>query len=567
MAVDESVLNGAGRGVLTDGSPPRENLARVLTERIELRRSQQDAMPTMLGHFAVFNQWAEINSLFEGHFMERFAPGAFSKTFQENRGRIKCIHEHGLDPYIGKKVLGPVSLLEEDELGAAYEVPMLDTSYNHDLIPGIEAGLYGSSFVFGIVNQKLDRRPRRSAHNPDGLSERTVTEAFVKEFGTCTFPIYKEATAGMRSVTDDWMRATLLGEEPRGNATASIPAALSRAEEREEEQRTDRLYRRSVERVSSSAWAIELGALATIKAILAERASGVRLSEEEIQERIGTRAEPDMVPDGPVSVIRLRGPIVPHAGMIDATSAPLASVDELRAEFRDALASEDVKAILFDIDSPGGTVDLIPELAAEIIGARGQKPIVAIANTMAASAGYWILAAADEAVVTPSGMVGSIGVYSAHDDISGMQEKLGVNTTLVSAGKYKVEGNPFEPLTDEAKNEMQAIVDEFYGMFVAGVAKGRGVSPSVVREDFGQGRIVLPSKALEAGMVDRIATFDETLARLTKAAMAARSEDDPEPEPPAATTPHQDEPEPSEVTTRKPRFRNQEEWLKWISRN
>jgi signal peptide peptidase SppA len=340
---------------------------------------------------------------------------------------------------------------------------------------------------------------------------------------------------------------------------------VTREDEREEFERSERLYRRSVEKVASTPWAIELGALATIKAILAERASGHRLSDEEIQERIGLRSEEDPPAAAPVAVLRLRGPIVPHAGMMSATSAPLQSVEGLRADFRDALASDDVKAILFDIDSPGGAVDLIPELGAEIRAARGEKPIVAIANTIAASAAYWIGAQADEFVVTPSGMVGSVGVYSAHDDISGMQEKLGVDTTLISAGKYKVEANPFEPLSDEAKEYMQSVVDEYYGMFVAAVAKGRGVSTAVVRDDFGQGRLVMPSKALEAGMVDAVATYDETLARLTKSATATRSQQDTEPEPPAATTPF--EPEPSEATTRTPRFRNQEEWLEWISKS
>jgi HK97 family phage prohead protease len=177
------------------------------------------AGPTLTGHFAVFDSWAEIDSKYEGHFMERVAPGAFRDTFANDRSNIKVLFQHGRDPQVGNKVLGPIEVLEEDTRGAAYAVPLLDTSYNADLLPGLRAGLYGSSFRFTVgAEDRLDR-PQPSEYNPDSLPERTITQAKVFEFGPCTFPAYDGATAGVRSLTD-WYRSG----EPGVRAVIWTPA-------------------------------------------------------------------------------------------------------------------------------------------------------------------------------------------------------------------------------------------------------------------------------------------------------------------------------------------------------
>ena len=137
---------------------------------------------------------------------------------------------------------------------------------------------------------------------------------------------------------------------------------------------------------------------------------------------------------------------------------------------------------------------------------------------MAASAAYWIASAASELVVIPSGQVGSVGVYALHLDRSALNEKMGVLPTYISAGKFKVEGNPDEPLSDDARAAFQQTVDEFYGMFVSRVAKSRGVKKSQVVNGFGEGRVVTASRALEEGMVDRIDTLDQVLDKLQKPA-------------------------------------------------
>lgn len=166
------------------------------------RAGEDSETPTMHGHFARFNEWTEIDSTFEGNFMERVAPGAFARSLAHDRNQLRVLFQHGRDPQIGDKPLGIPTLLREDELGAAYEVPLLDTSYVADLIPGLRAGVYGSSFRFRIVRENLDNTAPASSYNPKGLPERTINEAKVMEFGPVTFPAYAGATASVRSLTD-----------------------------------------------------------------------------------------------------------------------------------------------------------------------------------------------------------------------------------------------------------------------------------------------------------------------------------------------------------------------------
>jgi HK97 family phage prohead protease len=194
----------------TTTPPPRDNLYRALMPGPELREAADGGMPTLAGHFAVFNEWTEVDSVFEGRFLERVAPGAFAKTIAEGRDGMKVLFQHGRDPQIGDKPLGPIRSLTEDETGAAYEVSLLDTSYNRDLLPGLKAGLYGASFRFKVVRDDFNDRAKRSPYNPDGLPERTITEAAVREFGPVTFPAYEGATATVRSLTDEFLFERML---------------------------------------------------------------------------------------------------------------------------------------------------------------------------------------------------------------------------------------------------------------------------------------------------------------------------------------------------------------------
>lgn len=183
----------------------REHIVRAAHAGYELRDNgagAEDGMPTLFGHFALFNRWAEIDSWFEGHFLERIAPGAFKKTIRENRDRIRALFQHGFDPQVGNKPLGEISELREDDTGVYYEVPLLDTEYVRELLPALERGLYGASFRFEVIREDRNEEPGTSDANPQGIPERTITELRLFEFGPVTFPAYAEATAGVRSLTD-----------------------------------------------------------------------------------------------------------------------------------------------------------------------------------------------------------------------------------------------------------------------------------------------------------------------------------------------------------------------------
>ncbi len=222
---------------------------------------------------------------------------------------------------------------------------------------------------------------------------------------------------------------------------------------------------------------------------------------------------------GSIAVLPLYGVITQRGNMVDDVSGPgSTSTQQFAAALRTLLADDSVSQILIDIDSPGGSVYGVAELADEIQSARAQKPVVAIANSLAASAAYWIGCAASEFYVTPGGEVGSIGVWQAHQDFSKALEEAGVKTTLISAGKYKVEGNPYSALDEEAQAFMQSRVDDYYAAFTKAVAKGRGVPISQVREGMGLGRVLGADAAVQQSMVDGVATFDEVLSRMRRAA-------------------------------------------------
>lgn len=225
---------------------------------------------------------------------------------------------------------------------------------------------------------------------------------------------------------------------------------------------------------------------------------------------------------GSIAVLPLYGIVTQRGNMVDDISGPgSVSTQRFGQALNDAVADSSVGSILIDIDSPGGNVYGVSELADQILQARNTKPVVAIANSLAASAAYWIGASAGEFYVTPGGEVGSIGVWQAHEDWSKFLDEEGIKTTFISAGKFKVEGNYTEPLGAEARDFMQSRVDDYYGAFTKAVAKGRGVGIDQVRKGMGQGRVLGADAALAENMVDGIMTFDDVIKKMQKDAKSA----------------------------------------------
>lgn len=189
---------------------PRDDLIRALGPGgVSLRASapDDDGIGTIAGHLAVFDEWAEIDSVWEGNFLERFSPAAFTKTIRENGPSIRMLFNHGFDPAVGQQVLAPFDRLEEDEGGLAFEGGLFDTSYNRDLLPGLKAGQYGASIRMRVMRDELVKKPKPSDYNPRGLPERTVREVQLFEGGPVTFPAYTTADVGARTRSlTDWHR-------------------------------------------------------------------------------------------------------------------------------------------------------------------------------------------------------------------------------------------------------------------------------------------------------------------------------------------------------------------------
>lgn len=208
-------------------------------------------MPRLDGHWTVFNQWTEINDMWEGTFLERIAPGSFKKTMRENRDNMRVLFQHGRDPVVGSKPLAGIDSMREDEIGPYFLTnPLIDTTYNRDLIPGIDEGLYGISFRFRVMREEIIEEPTPSDYNPRGLPERTIKEAGVDEFGPVTFPAYpgadvQLASAGsMTSIVRDVdlvanAAPILLDEARLGRAQAFIATGIPKPEQRDEPETRD----------------------------------------------------------------------------------------------------------------------------------------------------------------------------------------------------------------------------------------------------------------------------------------------------------------------------------------
>lgn len=269
-----------------------------------------------------------------------------------------------------------------------------------------------------------------------------------------------------------------------------------------------------ISHLDGSIWAIEPNKLKAIVNVINVRLSGGKIPEEDVQEAAQSRRPVTrQIKGGRVAVLPVFGTLIQRAGFMEQMSGATDPAD-ISAQFDAFMKDEEVGAIVLQVDSPGGVVFGIQELADKIYNARDKKRIVGVADGYAASAAYKILSAASEVYVSPSSLTGSIGVYQMHIDVSKFEEKEGVKTTLVSAGKYKVEGNPFEPLGEEAAAAIQSEVNVYYDKFVSTVARNRGVSAKEVRNGFGEGRVLTAEKAVSEGLANKVASFEEVISSL-----------------------------------------------------
>lgn len=202
--------------VLVESRAPIDNIVRARHDvgTIELRAEGDTGTGrTLVGHFAVFNRWTEIDSWYEGRFLERIAPGAFAGTFQDRGDKIRVLYDHGHDPSIGNKPLAVPNVLREDKTGAYYEAELFEASYVDDLLPALRAGQLGASFRFRVTGEDWIEPKSATKSNPGKLPERTITSVDLYEFGPVTFPAYDDATAGVRSGSDHFIERLLANED------------------------------------------------------------------------------------------------------------------------------------------------------------------------------------------------------------------------------------------------------------------------------------------------------------------------------------------------------------------
>lgn len=222
--------------------------------------------------------------------------------------------------------------------------------------------------------------------------------------------------------------------------------------------------------------------------------------------------KPYVVTDGGVGILPVYGPLMHRGGQISADCTEFLSYQKLAKTYDAMVADRDVKGILLELDTPGGEVAGNFVLAARF--AAGTKPLWAHANEGAYSAGYSLMSSAQRLYVPETGSVGSIGVVMMHVDQSQKDAKAGYAYTFIHAGARKVDFNSHEPLSKKALAVGQVEVDRLYGVFVQHIAGARKISADAVRAT--EAGILAPADAQQVGLIDGVASFDDTLAAFTE---------------------------------------------------
>jgi signal peptide peptidase SppA len=269
---------------------------------------------------------------------------------------------------------------------------------------------------------------------------------------------------------------------------------------------------RALQAVCGTPWCITTEALQTILEIAARENLDVAAVEAQLGRKLDNSHQVT-TRDG-VATIPVEGPIFRRADFFTEVSGAT-SIETLAQDLRVALDDPTIRAIVLAVDSPGGAVNGVGEFAAMVYAARGQKPLTAYVSHQGASAAYWIAAACDEIVVAPTAMVGSIGVVAAVPDPTKQKAR---DIELVSSQSPRKRP---DVTTEKGRAQLQATVDDIADQFIAAVATYRGVSPETVMADFGQGDVFVGQKAVDAGLANRVGTYEGTLAALQASAQGS----------------------------------------------
>lgn len=225
---------------------------------------------------------------------------------------------------------------------------------------------------------------------------------------------------------------------------------------------------------------------------------------------------------GRSAIITIDGTLVNRGAWLEAESG-LVSYEGIQHQLMEAARADDIHSIVLDMNTPGGEAFGAFETADLVRKVNKSKPVIALANGVIASAGYAIASGAREIVTIRTGWVGSIGVIVLHVDYSENLANEGIKPTLIFAGDHKVDGNPYEPLPESVRANMQALVDEHYGYFLETVSEGRGKRLTIEAARKTQAQMFTAKSAIQSGLADRIGTFDEIIDGLQTRAAGAKS--------------------------------------------
>lgn len=276
--------------------------------------------------------------------------------------------------------------------------------------------------------------------------------------------------------------------------------------------------------VLTSPWAIMPEKLLEIQAVYFTHLRGDKIDLAGLEDKFAkspSSSAPDTAYDlrNGVAIIPVHGIIAKRMNLFTRISGGI-STQLLKRDILAAVDDPQVRSIILDVDSPGGTVDGTEELADAIAAAAGVKQVVAYTDGLMTSAAYWIASAADMIYIsgeTPT--IGSIGVVTAHVDYSGYEEKIGVKTTEIYAGKYKRIASEYRPLSTEGRAYLQDQVDYLYSIFVNKVSAHRAGQLSIPKEGtipWAEGKLFTGIQALEAGLVDGVETKDRIIADMAQ---------------------------------------------------
>jgi capsid assembly protease len=280
--------------------------------------------------------------------------------------------------------------------------------------------------------------------------------------------------------------------------------------ENQKQETTENFINNSMN-VLSSDWAITKDGFATVKANF-DKIKDIKAVEAynsaSLEKTLSVK-----IRDG-VAIIPVTGPIFRYVNWYMYYFGGTA-ISWLARDFQAALDNKDVYSILFNVNSPGGECNGVNEFCKMVLGARNKKPMTAYVGGLGCSAGYWIPAMAGDIVVDETAILGSIGVQTVYLDDTKFLENMGFEEIVLTSDISPKKNLP--PTDDEGKKLVKNRLNALANVFASSVGIGRGIPLKTVLRDFGQGDVFVGQEAIDAGLADRIGSFEETLALLANA--------------------------------------------------